>query len=787
MAIGDAAALSVGVVIGAAVSRSYLKATETASQKAERLGAVWKETNARLGATGNVIKYKTLLGELRDKQARLGGSGRRLGEGIERVERRYRDARREARAYGLEIGDIARQHDRLGRALKHTQGQQRALAGVQGVAGRFGALRTRMLGLAGVVYGAGRAIGRAMDPEQQGVFLGTVINARDGDRDAAVARARTHARGAAANSLATESEMLEIEYALNSAGLEEDIARTGSVLTHRLATITRGAPARVGEILGITFNNMAQGMEGEAAQKMARIGNVLAKTQFKFQIRDFGQLGESLAKAAPAAVAAKLSLEQTAAAVGILNNAGVQGSEAGTALQAVLRNLTRASDELGVGIVRNEGGELDGELDLVATLGQLREALEDYDVDERNTELQKIFGDEGKRGLVPLIELFDQLETGYAEIGEAARSTLVDDEYRRFLATSAAQWKMFRQNAAQASAVFANTLLPAVSRIGAALGAVAKGVSAGIERYPILGHAIAALAGGFTLFTGALTIGLGAMWARHKAVLVFGPAWRGLGTAIGWTAGRLKASAAGGAIRRFGAVLTGMARRAIPAAIAGLRVLALAAAANPIGLAISAIALGAGLIVAYWTPIKAFFGDLWSGVAAIFEGAAAWLRSVSLSDAGARILDTVLGGMLAAKDRLVAGLRTVFEGIDKLLPFSDAREGPLSSLTASGRSIVTTLSDGVRQAGPAPLRQALGAALAGAALTAAPAATPATAPTTAGALAGALAPAGHAPRAGPAAIHMHIHPGAWSILRASHMLSTRIGFRTDLQAEPVTA
>lgn len=42
---------------------------------------------------------------------------------------------------------------------------------------------------------------------------------------------------------------------------------------------------------------------------------------------------------------------------------------------------------------------------------------------------------------------------------------------------------------------------------------------------------------------------------------------------------------------------------------------------NPIGLAITAIALGALLIYQYWEPIKAFFTKLWDGVSVAFSGA----------------------------------------------------------------------------------------------------------------------------------------------------------------------
>jgi phage-related tail protein len=48
---------------------------------------------------------------------------------------------------------------------------------------------------------------------------------------------------------------------------------------------------------------------------------------------------------------------------------------------------------------------------------------------------------------------------------------------------------------------------------------------------------------------------------------------------------------------------------------------------NPIGLAITAIALAAFVLIKYWEPIKAFFSGLWSEISSAFqEGFAACCR-----------------------------------------------------------------------------------------------------------------------------------------------------------------
>lgn len=103
-----------------------------------------------------------------------------------------------------------------------------------------------------------------MDVEQQEIRLQTVINADDGEVRAAVRRAREHAIDVARTSLASQSEILDIQYALNSAGLSEQASRIGSEVASKVATVTYGMPEQVAEIIGMTFNNMGDAIAGAA-------------------------------------------------------------------------------------------------------------------------------------------------------------------------------------------------------------------------------------------------------------------------------------------------------------------------------------------------------------------------------------------------------------------------------------------------------------------------------------------------------------------------------------------
>ena len=66
---------------------------------------------------------------------------------------------------------------------------------------------------------------------------------------------------------------------------------------------------------------------------------------------------------------------------------------------------------------------------------------------------------------------------------------------------------------------------------------------------------------------------------------------------------------------------------------------------------------------------------------------------------GQALVSAIASGMKSAAASLWNALLESFSSLRKLLPFSDAAEGPLSDLTARGASIITTLAAGVEQSG----------------------------------------------------------------------------------------
>ena len=100
------------------------------------------------------------------------------------------------------------------------------------------------------------------------------------------------------------------------------------------------------------------------------------------------------------------------------------------------------------------------------------------------------------------------------------------------------------------------------------------------------------------------------------------------------------------------------------------------------------------LVDAWHNVMQAMLGLIPEPILKLLQGAGDILGSVS--DTGKKLVQGIGDGIGSAADGLAEKTKGAFSKIKDLLPQSDAREGPLSKLTSSGQSIMTTLADGVR-------------------------------------------------------------------------------------------
>lgn len=144
---------------------------------------------------------------------------------------------------------------------------------------------------------------------------------------------------------------------------------------------------------------------GLAASDAGHVADVLAENANRTN-SSIAETGEAMKYIAPLARAAGISLEETAAAIGIMANAGIQGSQAGTTLRGALSRLSKPTDdmvdvmdELGISFYDSEGKMKS----LTDQVGMLRTATAGMTDEQRNNALVTLYGQESLSGMLALI------------------------------------------------------------------------------------------------------------------------------------------------------------------------------------------------------------------------------------------------------------------------------------------------------------------------------------------------------------------------------------------------
>lgn len=181
------------------------------------------------------------------------------------------------------------------------------------------------------------------------------------------------------------------------------------------ATEIIGAMSGVMDLAAVSGGDIALASEAAAtavrafgmeASETTRVADVFAKaaTDSNAQVKD---MAEAMTYAAPVAHSLGLSLEDTAAAIGIMSDAGIKGSMAGTTLRSALTRLANPSaeaarlmEELGLNMFQ-ASGEIKPMNELVA---ELEQGLSGMTKEQRAAALSTLFGQRAISGFMALLE-----------------------------------------------------------------------------------------------------------------------------------------------------------------------------------------------------------------------------------------------------------------------------------------------------------------------------------------------------------------------------------------------
>lgn len=168
-----------------------------------------------------------------------------------------------------------------------------------------------------------------------------------------------------------------------------------------LAAVSGGDVALASENAATALRgfNIDAGQSGHVADVFARAA---ADTN-----AEVGDMGEAMKYIAPVASSMGLSLEETAAAIGIMSDAGIKGSQAGTTLRGALSRIAKPTDdmkakmdELGVSFYDSEGKMKP----LKDQVGMLKNAFKGLTPEQKQNALVTLYGQESLSGMMALID-----------------------------------------------------------------------------------------------------------------------------------------------------------------------------------------------------------------------------------------------------------------------------------------------------------------------------------------------------------------------------------------------
>ena len=191
--------------------------------------------------------------------------------------------------------------------------------------------------------------------------------------------------------------------------------------------------AASGENLATTSDIVTDALTafGLSAQDAGHFSDVIAAASSNANT-NVSMLGESFKYVAPLAGAMTYSAEDVATALGLMANAGIKGSQAGTSLRGMLTRLAKptkesyaAMEQLGISITDTDGKVLP----LNAVLEQMREKFAGLTETQKAEYAAMLAGQEGMSGLLAIVNAstadYDKLRTAIIDC-DGATQTMAD-------------------------------------------------------------------------------------------------------------------------------------------------------------------------------------------------------------------------------------------------------------------------------------------------------------------------------------------------------------------------
>lgn len=382
------------------------------------------------------------------------------------------------------------------------------------------------------------------------------------------------------------------------------------------------------------------------------------------------QILTSLAQGgAASARSLKLSGQEAAAIGSMFIATGKSGSEAGTLLSAMARNLGK--DNAISKLFRAKGGGLKGIVSVLEAGNKLSGA-------KRGAFFSQ-FGLYGTQIALAAenTELLQKSLGLVADKSKAANSVAL--EFANRSNTRAAEIAATQARLQSVAIKVGNVLLPIISELTKAIAPMLDNLAKWIEKNPVL--------------TSQIVKGVAVLAGLAFATSGVAFAVSGVARTLSFFSGGLRIAAKAGRFLTLAitkpSLLIRVFRLRLFKFIKVIRLVGTTMAwlgrlliANPIGIAIAAIAGAAFLVWKHWGTIKPFFIKLWADVSVIFNKAWEGIKTIPARfyDAGKNLTKMLWEGMKYYAGKPVEMIQKIAKKIRDFLPFSPAKTGPLADL-----------------------------------------------------------------------------------------------------------
>ena len=483
--------LGIGLIIGASLASSVGGTFKSLDKSIGQLQA--KAKDVKLGiATGE--RWKDLRGESLKLSSAL-QAGKLDAAGIARFQQlkaATKEAEAEARKYGFTLGGLGKQLGTMQRFSAVQNGFLRRAEARDARKRERGELRGQLTGT--VAVGAAMfayPLKAAMDFEQGMAEVGAITRADDAD----MARLTENAREMGRTTKFSATQAAQGQKFLAMAGF-----KTNQIIGSMPGMLDLAAAS--GMDLGRTADiasNILTGF-GMEASDMTRVANVMALA-FSSSNTDVEQLGYAMKYAAPQAKALGFSIEQTAAIVSKLSDAGIQGQMAGTTLRGMIDSLTDKSNAkklkaLKVDVVDKKGNLRD--LGTIIKEMDKRMSAKGWGSAKRASFIKDVFGARAGTGANAIWDAvlsgsLEELTQKYINEQDGAVRRMAD----KMNATAKGSLTQLGSALESVGIDLGNVLLPSLAETAKGLASIVGSVSGLLQKYPGLTKWIVGIGAGF--------------------------------------------------------------------------------------------------------------------------------------------------------------------------------------------------------------------------------------------------------------------------------------------------